>query len=382
MNVKVYYNNNWVDITNNILVGQITLADRCDEAFGVGNFTFESNNITDLIPAYSRLIIDDVYYLCSSEITQNLITKTYIHNVEVLDATALFSRYIVGSKNFSVTGTNKDDYQKVSILTQLMNKKYNINIINPVNLRVLNKQIEYTFGAGTTLYDALCEILKNYNMRVKVKSILDDGTINWELLNLASATAYTLNENNILNYTIRQNADDYCKRLEGEMNNVVDRTNLTTLKNFTCRIDDVKLDYDNCKLLLPTRIEKLDTFEVISDTGRMRYIAGIKGKYLRKYGTLNNGAWSYNMPTESRYLDFWNTDIAESYFNDGYRWQETPLYKLLLQVANEFNVDIKEFYYTWKFKINSGASDIDENGNLAFLLPPINYIYFAQLPIQ
>ena len=364
MNVKVYYSKQWIDITNDILFGQITLADRCDEAFGVGNFTFESNVITDLIPAYSRLLVDDKYYLCSSEITQNLVTKTYIHNVEVLDATAIFSRFIVGSKNFSVTGTYQYDYQKVGILTNLMDKKYNINIVAPENLRALNKKIEYTFGAGTTLYDAICEILKPYNKRIKVTSITDTA-INYELIDLDGAF-YTLNENDILSYSIRQNIDDYCKKLEGEFTNVIDRNNYTVLSNYTCRIDDVKLDYDNCKILLPTAIEQLNKFSVYSKG--MFSVLNIKGEYFKALGTYypTINTWDYDIPDEAQTISYWLNIMASSSDELDYGVNDTPLFKILEQIASAYGLSGAYELFNLKLKAD-GNSYTNSNGEYDFM---------------
>lgn len=362
MNVKIYYNKQWIDITNDILLGQITLADRCDEAFGVGNFSFESNVITENIPPYTPLKIDNTYYVCSSEITENLITKTIIHNVEVLDATSLLSRYIIGSKNFSTTGTNQYDNEKVIILKNLVFAKYGVTILFD-NILTLDKKIEYTFGAGSTYYDCLCEMSRNYNVAVKVKKIvLSSGKISSLQCTFSSLNGidYQLNKNDILNYTISQNVDDYCKRLEGEMTNVIDRNDKAILDAYTCRVDDVKLDYDNCKIILPTKIERVETFKV---NGSLSFVmTNIKGKYFATYrtGYSNETGWSYDVPTGEYALIDWLYDVADSL---DVSYKNTPIYELLNQMATYYGVNLEDdilLNYNFTLKAQNAFTDDNE----------------------
>lgn len=353
---------NIIDITNDIIMGNVVLSKRCDEAFGLGSFTFESKTINYNIPPYTPLIIDDVYYLCSSNLSENLITRTYIHSVEVIDAASILSRFVLGSKNFSVKGTNRKDYEKIAILCELVKQKYGVSIIIS-NASDLIKEVEYTFGAGTTFYDMLCEILRNYNKSIIVKSITTT-TIEVSFISL-DGLSYTINEKDILNYTINQNIDDYCKRLEGEMTNVIDRTNKIVLDAYTCRVDDVKLDYDNCKLILPTRIEKLATFKVNSSLSFA--ITNIKGKYFSIYRTGYSDAtgWTYDIPTEEYTLFDWIYDIASSL---SITYSETPIYELLNQMATYYYINLEDdILVNYKFTLKSTRQFTDDDGKIDWL---------------
>lgn len=347
---------NTINITDDIVMGNVVLAKRCDEAFGIGKFTFESKTINYNIPPYTPLIIDNVYYVCSSTLSENLITNTYLHNVEILDAASILSRFVIGSKNFSITGTNRKDYDKVNILCELLKQKYGVSIV--INdMSDLIKEEEFTFGAGATFYDMLCEILRIYNKSIIVESI-SSTNITLSFISL-DGFSYAINENDILSYSINQNIDDYCKRLEGEMTNVIDRNNKTILTNYTCRIDDVRLDYDNCKIILPTRIEQLNNFGVYAQT--KFNILDIEGKYfsiLRTTDYIENVGYDYDMPEEAKTVQYW-LSVMESSMEISQ--SQTPLYKILNDIATDNDMLVTAFY-SLKLKVNGGSSYVDENG--------------------
>lgn len=361
---QLYYANKWIDISSCIQSPQITLANRCDEAFGIGEFTFEIFSISEPIPAYSRLKIDNTMYLCSSSTTRKICDGTTLHNVEVLDSTAILSRFIVGSKNFSVKGDNRSDYQKVAILGVLMEQKYGIKI-SIENYEVLDKEEEYTFQPGTTYYDAICMILRNYNKRIKVVNITDT-LIECILLDL-EGSPYELDESRILNLTMQQNIDDYCKRLEGEMTNVIDRTNVVTLKNYTCRVEEIKLTEDNCKIILPTRIEKLQRFGVYS--GGQLSFKNIKGEYLSIFRGVYSqaGGWDYEISEDARNLQYWISCMASSNPALDFPNYETPLYKIVQQFAEEYNVDFYSLLYDFNFKISWGERFVNSLGQYDYM---------------
>ena len=165
---------------------------------------------------------------------------------------------MVGSKSFSVTGTNKKDKDKIKILLDLINQKYGVNITFP-NLTlhyIFTYEREYVFSAGTTLFDALNEISKNYNYRIFVKSI-DGKKIVIDYINLTNLPLETINSNDLLSKTKIQNAENYCKYLESESTNVIDTTNTTIVDNIYPSAGDIKLSEDTYLLKLPTPVFKV-----------------------------------------------------------------------------------------------------------------------------
>lgn len=260
--MKTFKINN-IDVTNDVLVNTFNYMKRIDDVFGTGSFNFESKIISYNIPPYSVLTIDNDYFLCSSEATYHFGSQSWFHNVNVIEATSVLSRFLVGSKSFSVTGTNKKDKDKIKILLDLINQKYGVNITFPnlTSHNIFTYEREYVFSAGTTLFDALNEISKNYNYRIFVKSI-DGKKIVIDYINLTNLPLETINSNDLLSKTKIQNAENYCKYLESEATNVIDTTNTTIVDNIFPTSSTVRLSEDTYMLKVPTPIYKVEKFWV------------------------------------------------------------------------------------------------------------------------
>lgn len=260
--MKTFKINN-IDITNDVLLNTFNYMKRIDDVFGTGSFNFESKTISYNIPPYSVLKIDNDYFLCNSEATYHFGKQSWFHNVNVIEATSVLSRFLVGSKSFSVTGTNKNNKDKIKILLDLINQKYGVNITFP-NLTLNNiftYEREYVFSAGTTLFDALNEISKNYNYRIFVKSI-DGKKIVIDYINLTNLPLETINSNDLLSKTKIQNAENYCKYLESEATNVIDTTNTTIIDNIYPTSSTIRLSEDTYMVKTPTPIYSVKEFWV------------------------------------------------------------------------------------------------------------------------
>ena len=273
MKVEILYNKDWLDITNDMDTNiAINNQSRIDDTFAIGNFT-AILEINENIPPYTPMRINGIYYLCSSVATKHFgeinDKLSYYHNFTILEAAAILSCYILGSKAFSVTGTNKDDIDKIYKVLDLMNYKYNIRLRFQTEPNLFERQ-ELSYGPGTTLYDFLTDILKIYNSRIKVdsfwiepdQSIESSPIINLSILELDKEIEYGLDLNKITFVEKTQNGDLFNDMLEGEMTNVVDRSNLSYANNLTVRADDIKLTEDNAFIQLPTNVEKISKFGV------------------------------------------------------------------------------------------------------------------------
>lgn len=260
--MKTFKINN-IDVTNDVVLNTFSYMKRIDDVFGIGSFNFESKDINYNIPPYSVLTIDDEYFLCSSEATYHYGKQSWFHNVSIIEATSVLSRFLVGSKSFSVTGTNRKDKEKIYILLDLINQKYDVNITFIKLLTEYNfyNEIEYVFTAGTTLYDALNEIAKNYNYRIFVKKI-DGKNIELDYIDLTNLTIEYIDSNNLLSKTKIQNAENYCKYLESEVTNVIDTTNTTIVDNIYPTSSTIRLSEDTYMLKVPTPIYKVEKFWV------------------------------------------------------------------------------------------------------------------------
>lgn len=247
---------NGIDISDDVLLNTFNYMKRLDDVFGTGSFSFESKSISNNLPPYSVLTIDGEYFLCNSEATYHYGNGSWFHNVSIIEATSVLSRFLVGSKAFSVTGTNTYDREKIDILLSLINQKYDVNITKGFNHYYLSKKIEYVFTAGTTLYDALNEIFKNYNFRVAVTKI-DGKNIEIKFINLADLQSEELDEKLLLSKTKIQNAENYCRYLETEATNVIDTTNTTIVNNIYPSSSDIKISEDTYLLKLPSPVYKV-----------------------------------------------------------------------------------------------------------------------------
>ena len=261
------------NVTDYVDFNSLNLQDRCDEAFAIGSFVawLKGPEWKYNIRPYTRLYVNNELYVCSSSSTAYLTEEDlYIHRVNVLEATSLLSCFILGTKSFSTSGTHRMDYEKIDIIFTLMADKYKkyFHFDYSFNEKVLNKEIEYTFGSGTTMFDALSEIAGRYNRRVKVTSY-DKVNIYITFDNIDSNVEY--GNDQVLSATYSQNPEQFCKFLETEASNVVDRTTLTHVSNLTCRSDDVVLTADTAKLFLPSPIESIVDFGVERVNERIVY---------------------------------------------------------------------------------------------------------------
>ena len=275
---------NGIDISNDVMLNTFNYMQRIDDVFGTGSFQFESKEITENIAPYSILQIDDYYYCCSSEATYHYGRQSWFHNVSVIEATSLLSRFLVGSKAFSITGTNTYDYDKIPILTKLINQKYGVNITIQGNQFDFNKKIEYVFGAGTTLFDALSEIAKQYNIRFYVASVNgNDIVLKYQKLDNLDGIAW--DNDLVISKTKIQNAENYCKYLETEATNVIDTNQTTIVSNIFPTAKDIKLSEDTYLIQMPTPIYDVKKVN-----------ANILGKLTTEiwvYTDIDNGTYTY-----------------------------------------------------------------------------------------
>lgn len=345
-----------IDITADLINKSFVEMIRLDEVFGSATLDFESTTIDYNISPYTLLHITDSgynkYWCVSSECSENLNTHTYFHHCQLLDATCLLSRFVVGSKAFSVTGTNKLDKDKVKVLIELMNQKYDV-VLSCLNADLLYEEKEYVFGAGTTLYDCLVEIAKQYNRLPFVTEVSFDTNnklnISFEFRSL-SGNSYSnfFAEKRILSIVQNQNVDNYCYYLESEATNVIDRTNVVKVENLVLKADSVKVDEDNAKLELPTKAEQVLDFGITNIPASL--VIAFTVKEGRGTGMKTYGEWAKLYPDlENIYnnviIEYFSD--KETFYNDiNYLWElvyDTNENEYLLYLYNNsFKVNMRQ----------------------------------------
>ena len=108
------------------------------------------------------------------------------------------------------------------------------------------------------------------------------------LVDVPSATTYTINSSNILLNEKNQDRENFCKYLETYASNVVDRNTETYITWLEPQSDDIALNADTCKLFLPSPIESVVEFGVHQLADITLTITGISNYYDNPSSTFNS----------------------------------------------------------------------------------------------
>ena len=289
-----------IDLKDDVQVNTLQIGARCDEAFASGSCQVITTEIYRNIPPYTIANIDGIKYCISSECTkyQNSSDNAYVHNIAILELSAILEGFIVGSKVLSV----ENDRLKLSKILVLVGNKYNVELSPDATFNFLIDQFnDYVFGSTTTLYDALTQMCIRGNYRPRVEDAYYNQTtgklhIDIEAFDLSSQATKSLAATRIMQHTVNQSSDTYSLYLEQESGNVVDRTTPTYDTNLTIRNkNETRLTIDNGKLYTTSPIESVNKLEV------MQYAApsfsGMMGQDFFKYfqiGYDNNMGYLYD----------------------------------------------------------------------------------------
>lgn len=351
-NIKIFLNGKMIDLSDRVeRTSLIEVDDRSDEIFATGTFKVW-NDLKYNVPPYTPCILSTISkdgvveleedFLCVSSNSKYLTYENlYVHDFQLIEATAILSCYVLGSKSFSITGTNKLDSEKMEIICELMAQKYNVKFT--YDFSEFNQQQEFQFGSGMKMYDALLEISKTYNCVPKIYTFQIDentGTIIYNITfkKLDETTPYVIKENKILRKEYRQNLDNYCKTLESETMNVVDRNNPMWVRNLTCRSNEVKLSFDTAKLILPTRIERVNKFLLQVRTRTIQFDNLIGQVFFKKYGIENDPYFGYAYPKapvgKTQTLTDWCLELKAI----DQTIMDTPLYRIGEDICQKYNL--------------------------------------------
>lgn len=301
----------YTDYTDNVDFASLEIGARCDEAFASGSCRLMCDRATN-IPPYTLAYILGKHYLIQSEVTKYQ-TQQYlwVHNVSIIEISALLECFILGSKAFTslkADNTKTNDRTKVARILSLINNKilntpFEFKYDNADLADLANQYNDYTFGAGTTLYGALTEIFKKINARPVVEiSSYDNENNKYHIyvkpFKLDGDVVFNLPVNFITQETTTQSQADYCKYLETEAHNVVDRTNTHKDTNLTLRSPiGQRFIWDNTLRLYTSA--KIDYVEHLWATGIMKQfvITRMAGRdFLGSWysPTLSGTTWNYS----------------------------------------------------------------------------------------
>lgn len=356
---------NGIDVTDDVLEGTLRIQERCDSGMAQGSCQLYTNLIAKNIPPYSICTIDGTKYFISSEASQDLQNSGYwTHDCIILELTAILQCYILGTKCFSAVA-NHNDKTKIDYIADVITTKY--GKLNFTISMTLADNHEFLFGPGTTMYQALTEILSWYNYRPKVTAYsITSGTTSITISTTAlnSNATYSLSDLLLISKTYRQNVDDYGAILESEMKNVVDRTDTIVFKDLTCRSEDILFNLDQAIIKLPCKVEKINKLTTRASTNKTIVVisndslnentdltwldSGAVGfKYIiHTFDDWTREAFNYYRPEDPNQTDVGElvgSNIAaflwSNYYSNEFSWDEFKTQKWILYKATTSRVD-------------------------------------------
>lgn len=274
MTIQAYLGDSWKTLTTTIdYQSEPVLTTRIDDAFASGTVKC-FYTMSEPIPPYTPFIIDGKFYVGSSNVTKyRSEANLYIHDIELLEAAAILECFIIGVKVYSAESPtwSNDSVKFASLLSQAERlypdwrfKGGNANTNETTYLSTnITTSKTYLFDATSTLYSCLNQICLENNKKLVVS--FDEelpSKIYIELVDVPSATTYSITTTNILNEQKNQERVDYGRYLETYASNVVDRDTITLCTWIAPKAEDVALNDDTCKIFLPAGIESIVQFGV------------------------------------------------------------------------------------------------------------------------
>lgn len=306
MTLKAYINNAWVDLSDYIdYSADCQVTTRIDDVFASAKIKLWFDRSTP-IPPYTPFKIDGEYFVGGSKVSEYLTENNlYIHDLELFEASAILNCFIVGVKVYSKESpTWSSDIKKFLSLCRITERMYygfwfNIGISGgQTNETYLTDKITtsktYTFNATATLFDCLNEICVENGKKLRV--LFDDANpyVMWiRLVNIYTGITYTPAKADILSNQASQEAENYGKYLETFASNVVDRTTVTKIDYLEPKADDVLLTEDTAKIYLPTPIENIVDFGIISKAYKNGTVYFTHLEYWFNSSTLPSGTYTY-----------------------------------------------------------------------------------------
>ncbi len=211
------------------------------------------------------------YSKCSKYLRTQGSTTYYTHDITLIEPIAILETIQIGCKTF----TNHIDYDYLMQLKTIIQNTTGIQISFTGRYNVA-EQHSFSFDKGTTAFEIINEIFKIHNYKINFRFDGQDSYVYWfrfeispirleddPLLEIESdVETIAINTNYLTLAEYSQNQDNYCKYLESQVDNVVDRNTLTTWSNLSVRSDDSTCTSDNCYIELPSKVESVNSLYV------------------------------------------------------------------------------------------------------------------------
>lgn len=249
---------------------KVVIDERIDKVLDSCKFDFYSSDFTTNIPPLTIMkIVKDTeatFMLCSTTCNK-VVTRSnlYYHNLEAVELTYALQTWLLGTKAFSVyedatSGERNTNLTHITQMLQLLEQKYGIKCgTGVVNFPKFEQSREFTFGKGTTFYDALYEVMLSQGCIPRltyVDTLYNNFILNCDNIFALETDDITRIDDVSIDQTT-QDVDTYCDRVEVEMDNVIDRdTNSTWIG--TVRSNETLINFDNSKIIIPNGFETVD----------------------------------------------------------------------------------------------------------------------------
>lgn len=285
----------WVDLSNYLdTSAHVQLTDRIDDAFISGKCKLWLG-LQDPIPPYTPFMVNGKCMVGKSQVTKYLTqTNLYVHDVDLLEASAFLNCLLLGVKVYSQESpTWEYDISKFAYIVELINTLYpdyhftikNSNT-NPIAYlsQYINTRKTYPFDAKSTLFYALNQICLENNSKIRVTfSESNPSQFFIELEKVPRETSYTIQASKIISNKGDQSAEDYGRYLDTYASNVVDRNTLTHCEFIEPRANDTARTADNAVIMLPTAIERVKEFGVHQVYTIRFFIHGLQNYWTEEY---------------------------------------------------------------------------------------------------
>ena len=285
----------WVDLSNYLdTSAHVQLTDRIDDAFISGKCKLWLG-LQDPIPPYTPFMVNGKCMVGKSAVTEYLTqTNLYVHDVDLLEASAFLNCLLLGVKVYSQESpTWEYDIQKFVYIVELINELYpdytftiKDSSTNPIAYlsQYINTRKTYPFDAKSTLFYALNQICLENNSKIRVTfSESNPSQFFIELEKVPRETTYTIQASKIISNKGDQSAEDYGRYLDTYASNVVDRNTLTHCEFIEPRANDTARTADNAVIMLPTNIEKVEEFGVHQVYTIRFFIHGLQNYWTEEY---------------------------------------------------------------------------------------------------
>ena len=275
----IFYNNKEIEIFPN---ETIKIDERFDQIQDSITFTFYSSEITKNVEPFTLMTIQSNAF-SAENLSKQFWIKTkcrsvigsknvYEHEATCYELTKILQALLLGSKAFSVVKNVENynsNYDRINIICSLMRDKYAYIFKLDSNMQGrMQQEREFSFGSGTTMYDALLEIMNtegcvprviNYNPTVRALTISYD-----DIDGIVSQNVQETIFEDVSFDEIDQNVDEYCSQVETEMNDVIDRNTYSTVY-LTPRSESNVVSFDNGCLITPENIEDIKQLSIGMD---------------------------------------------------------------------------------------------------------------------